>query len=229
MKNTILITGATSGIGRFLADKLTLEGNKVIGVGRNIDGQENFEVSVCDISDYNQILSLTKELEKKSIKPEVLINCAGVASLNLFLMTPKEVIEKIYKTNVFGTIYLTQLMARNMIPNKFGRIINFSSIAAKQLIMGESIYASSKSAIENLTKGVARELAPFGITVNCISPGPIDTKLIKNVSSEQIENVLKFQINQKMQKKSDILEIVRWLISPESKSITGQIINVGGA
>jgi 3-oxoacyl-[acyl-carrier protein] reductase len=144
-------------------------------------------------------------------------------------MTPKEVIEKIYKTNVFGTIYLTQLMARNMIPNKFGRIINFSSIAAKQLIMGESIYASSKSAIENLTKGVARELAPFGITVNCISPGPIDTKLIKNVSSEQIENVLKFQINQKMQKKSDILEIVRWLISPESKSITGQIINVGGA
>jgi 3-oxoacyl-[acyl-carrier protein] reductase len=116
-----------------------------------------------------------------------------------------------------------------MIYNKFGRVINFSSIAAKQIITGESIYASSKSAIESLTKGVARELAPFGITVNCISPGPIETKLIKNISNEQIENILKFQINQRMQQKSDILEIVRWVISPESKSMTGQIINVGGA
>ena len=229
MKNTILITGATSGIGRFLAEKLALEGNKVLGVGRKIDGEENFDVTICDISDYDQILKLDKELEKKAFKPEVLINCAGIASLNLFLMTPKEKIEKIYQTNVFSTIYLTQLMARNMIYNKFGRVINFSSIAAKQIITGESIYASSKSAIENLTKGVARELAPFGITVNCISPGPIETKLIKNISNEQIENILKFQINQRMQQKSDILEIVRWVISPESKSMTGQIINVGGA
>ena len=229
MNTAILITGASSGIGRFLAENLTSAGYEVLGIGRNFNVEEPFKFLNCDILDYDQILELSRDLNNKSIKPVVLINCAGVASLNLFLMTPKEVVEKIFNTNVLGTIYITQIIAKNMIQNNFGRIVNFSSIAAKHVIIGESIYASSKAAIENLTRGVAKELAPFNVTVNCISPGPIDTNLIKKISSDQISKVLKFQIHEKMQEKNDILKIVCWIISEESQAVTGQVFNVGGA
>ena len=157
-----------------------------------------------------------------------LINCAGIASLNLALTTPKTSTEKIIKTNLIGTIFACQTFAPLLIRNNYGRIINFSSIAVHKALPGESIYSASKAGVESFSHILAKELAPFNITVNCIAPGPVRTKLLSGVSDTQIKNIVESQIIKRELNTFDIADIACMLLKPESSNITGQTIIPGG-
>ena len=148
--------------------------------------------------------------------------------MNLALTTPPKITEQIIKTNLIGTIFSNQIFAPLLIRNKWGRIINFSTIAVPLALKGESVYVASKAGVEAFTKVFAKELSCFNITVNCIAPGPIRTNLIKGLKETQIKKVISKQIIQKEISKNDVFKIVQLLLQDNSANITGQVINIGG-
>jgi 3-oxoacyl-[acyl-carrier protein] reductase len=116
-----------------------------------------------------------------------------------------------------------------MMRQKAGSIINFSTIAVPLALKGESIYVASKAGVEGFSRTFAREMADFGITVNCIAPGPIDTSLIKGVSAGQISKIVSQQIIPKQFEPSAVCDLVELLLSEKSRALTGEILRVGGA
>jgi 3-oxoacyl-[acyl-carrier protein] reductase len=157
------------------------------------------------------------------------INAAGIASMNLAVTTPPSMTQKLIQTNLVGTIHCCQLFAPLMIRRKAGSIINFSTIAVALGLKGESIYAASKAGVEGFSRAFAREMADFDIRVNCVAPGPIKTDLLKGVSDEQIEAIVSQQIMPKIFQPGDVCDLCEFLLSPQSKSVSGQVLHVGGA
>jgi 3-oxoacyl-[acyl-carrier protein] reductase len=157
-----------------------------------------------------------------------LINAAGIAAMNLLLTTPSQTIKRIVETNLLGTIYASQVVSHALVRRGGGRIINFSSIAVAIGLQGESVYVASKAGVEGFTRSFAREMAPHGVTVNAIAPGPIDTDLIANVPSEKLQAITDRQIIPRKASVEDVWQIVRILLSPESAMLSGQVLHVGG-
>lgn len=223
----IIVTGSSKGIGNFLARELHARGETVLGLARS-QSKEEFDSVQVDVSKFNELKDLATQIKKEGKQISCLINAAGIASMNLALLTKSSVVESIIRTNLIGTIYSCQVFSPIMIRGGSGSIINFSTIAVPLSLAGESIYAASKAGVETFSKVLARELAPFNINVNCIAPGPIETDLIRGIPADKIAKVVKRQINQKQFRKNDVLDLVDILLSPKSNSITGQILNVGG-
>tara|TARA_B100000073_G_scaffold185662_1_gene153655 strand:+ start:4651 stop:5328 length:678 start_codon:yes stop_codon:yes gene_type:complete len=222
-----IVTGGSSGIGKAIADHIRNEGEEVFTLSRKeIKGDSNH--FSCDISDYQSLRSVYLELLKKDTKIYGLINCAGVASMNLAMTTPPKVTEKVIQTNLMGTIYCNQIFSPLLIKNKRGRIINFSTIAVHLGLKGESIYAATKAGVESFSRVFAKELSPFKITVNCVAPGPIRTNLLRGITNEQIKNITNNQIIQKEMNLKDVIDIVDIILDVRSQNITGQVLHVGG-
>jgi 3-oxoacyl-[acyl-carrier protein] reductase len=223
----IIVTGASRGIGRTICENLMKNGISVLGISR-IVGSVSFPLTACDVSSYEELKRVAHKLRNDGTEINGLINCAGVASMNLAITTPPEMTAKIINTNLLGTIYSCQNFAPLMIRQKSGTIINFSTIAVSLGLKGESIYAASKGGVEAFTRTFAREMSDFNIRVNCISPGPIATDLIRGLTDEQINNVISGQIIQKRFTPEDIAKIVELLLDTRSNSLTGQVFNIGG-
>src|SRR4029077_7954288 len=119
---------------------------------------------------------------------------AGVAAMNMAVTTPAARVRKLVEVNLLGTIYVCQHFAPLLMRKKEGRIINFSTIAVALALSGESVYVASKAGVEAFTRTFAREVGGFGITANCVAPGPIDTDLIAKIPEEAIERVVRQQV-----------------------------------
>lgn len=224
----IIVTGCSSGIGYFLAENLIQSGYKVIGLARNEPKEKyNFDFEKCDVRNLSSVKSFFSKLKKDS-DIYGLLNVAGVASMNLLITTPEETINNIINTNLIGTIYCVKEAIPCFIRSKKGRIINFSSFAVKIGLQGESVYVASKAGVEGFTRSIARELDSFNVTVNCISPGPIHTKLTSKVPSAYIEKVIQQQIINKQCTKEDVLKCTKLILSSESDKITGENFVIGG-
>ena len=224
----IIVTGCSSGIGFYLAENLNKSGYQVIGLARNEPKEKyNFIFEKCDVRNLNSVKSFFSKV-KKDTDIYGLLNVAGVASMNLLVSTPEETINNIINTNLTGTIYCTKEIIPSFVRSKTGRIINFSSFAVKIGLQGESVYVASKAGVEGFTRSIARELAPFNVTVNCISPGPIKTKLTNKVPSSYIDKVIQQQIINKQCTKEDIFKSVKLILNPESDKITGENFVIGG-
>ncbi len=223
----IIITGANRGLGNAIAKYLFDKGKNVIGLTRS-DEKLFIETIKCDVSNYSSVKNVAKILKKKKKSIEAIINCAGIASMNLALTTDELTVRKIINTNLIGTINCCQLLSPMMIRYKKGSIINFSTIAVNLSLKGESIYIASKAGVEAFSKSFAREMADFNIRVNCIAPGPIQTDLLKGVSKSQINNIISQQIIPRQFEKSDICNLVDILIDDKSSSLSGQVFNIGG-
>jgi 3-oxoacyl-[acyl-carrier protein] reductase len=115
-----------------------------------------------------------------------------------------------------------------LVRNGGGSIINFSTIAAALHLEGESIYAATKAAVENYSKTFAKEISRFNVRVNCIAPGPIQTELLRGVSEEQINKIVKAQIITSRFEKEDVVDLVDLLLDSKAKSLTGQVFHIGG-
>ena len=222
----IIITGVSKGLGNAICNRLKKKGNKVLGISRS--RSNNPDTISCDVSNYNELKKIALKLKNKKIKISGLINAAGIASMNLALTTPPVIVTKIINTNLLGTIFACQVFTPLMIRGNKGNIINFSTIAVPLGLKGESVYVASKSGVEGFTKTFAKEVADFNIKVNCISPGPIKTDLLKGVTDKQIQKIIQRQIFNKQYTKDTICDLVEILLDKKTDSITGQILHVGG-
>lgn len=226
--DTVIVTGASRGLGRYCADQLAAKGYNVVGFGRTPDGKAGFEMREVDVSDSESVAAAMHDFRRdKSVY--ALINAAGIASMNLVVTTPAETVRRIIETNLLGTIYCSQQIAPALIKRGSGRIINFSTLGVPLAIKGEAIYIASKAGVEGFTRVFARELAPHGVTVNAIAPGPIETALIAKVPKEKVDAVVAQQIIPRQGTPEDVWNIVSMLLSPESSMISGAVLNVGGA
>lgn len=230
MSRIIIITGTRKGIGKELALYYLDNNHIVIGCSRgdsSIDNS-NYRHFSLDVSDEKAVVSMIRSVKKEFGKIDVLLNNAGIASMNHFLTTSYETVKNIFSTNFFGTFLFSREVSKVMMKQKSGRIVNFTTIAAPLSLEGEAIYASSKSAIENLTQTISKELAPFNITVNAIGPTPIETDLIKAVPKDKIEDLLNKQTIKRFGTFEDIKNVINFFIDKKSDFITGQIIYLGG-
>jgi len=229
-KQIVLITGARKGIGRYLSEYYLSRFYIVIGCSRNNSdlNHENYEHYCLDVCDEVAVKNLFREIQKKFNRLDILINNAGIASMNHSLLTPVSTVKKVIDTNIVGTFIFSREAAKLMQKRKFGRIVNFSTVAVKLNLEGEAIYAASKAAINSLTHIMASELGGFGITVNAIGPTPVKTDLIRNVPADKIDKLLERQAIRRFGEPADVANVIDFFIKPESSFITGQIIYLGG-
>lgn len=229
----ILITGASRGLGRYLAGHYLEQGDFVLGCSRS-DASESVITHACyrhycvDVTDAPSVQALLREVQREVGRLDVLINNAGIASMNPLALTPVEVARRIMDTNFLGTFLLSQAAIRLLRKSPTPRIVNMSSIAVPLRLAGEAVYAASKSAIEMLTRVAAQELGAFGITCNAVGPTPIDTDLLKGVGREKIRQLVEQQAVKRMAQPADVAHVVDFFLHPESRMITGQVIYLGG-
>jgi 3-oxoacyl-[acyl-carrier protein] reductase len=230
LQQFIVITGARKGIGRSLAEHYLNKGHSVVGCSRkNSDLSHDRYTHYClDVADEAAIQRMFSDITQKSGRLDVLINNAGIASMNHVLLTSAAKAKQIVETNFIGTFLMCREAARLMKKNRFGRIVNMASVATPLKLEGEAVYAASKAAVISFTQVVAKELAGFGITVNAIGPTPIETDLIKSVPKEKLDQLIGLQAIKRPGTFSDVSNVIDFLIRPESDFITGQVIFLGG-
>lgn len=227
----ILITGNRKGIGLHLTQYYLDMGHNVFGCSRTESDLEhpNYKHMICDVSDEKQVKKVVSMASKHMGGIDVLLNNAGIASLNHSLLTPGSVTDKVFKTNFFGSFYFSRECAKKMIQKKnIGRIVNFSTVAVPLNLDGEMIYASSKAAVEKMTRIMAKELAQYSITINAIGPTPIDTDLTRVIPKKKMNELLEKQLIHRLGNFQDIENVIDFFIDDKSEFITGQIIYLGG-
>jgi 3-oxoacyl-[acyl-carrier protein] reductase len=230
MQPVTLITGTRKGIGRYLVEHYTRQGHLVVGCSRGqFEGTvDNYEHFCLDVSDDAAIKLMMNAIRKRYGRLDHLINNAGIASMNHFLLTPAETIVRIYHTNVLGTLLCCREAAKLMKEHMFGRIVNFATAATPLKLEGEAVYASSKAAIVSLTEILARELADFGITVNAIGPTPLETDLTRSVPKDKLQQIINRQAIRRFSSFDDIGNVIDFFLKRESDFVTGQVIYLGG-
>lgn len=225
----ILVTGASRGLGAAICKRLVEQGREVIGLARNEAPEAGHAIRTCDVTSYDSWRQLARDLRSERVEVEALINAAGVASMNLAVTTPEHVTRRVIETNLMGTIFGCQAIAPLMIRRKAGAVVNFSTIAVQLGLKGESVYVASKAGVEGFSRAFAREMADFGITVNCVAPGPIRTDLLRGVSDQQIDAIVEQQIIRTVFGPDAVCDTVEMLLSPLAHAVTGQVMHVGGA
>ena len=223
----IIVTGASRGLGRAITEHLNKNGHHVIGLVRSTHSL-SFEVVECDVSNYTSVKQAARAVKKMNENVDAVINCAGIASMNMAITTNESTVQKMIQTNLVGTIYSCQLFAPIMLRQKYGTFINFSTIAVPLALKGESVYVASKAGVEAFSRCFAREMADFNVRVNCIAPGPIRTDLLNGITDSQIKKIISQQIITKQFHKSDVCDLVELLIDNRASSLSGQIFNIGG-
>lgn len=223
----IVVTGASRGLGFAIAKRLLYSGKEVFGLARRVEGL-NFPAAVCDIADSDCVKTVARRLRAEGHQVQGLINAAGIAAMNLALMSPSSQVERLVQVNLLGTIYSSQAFAPLMVREKYGRIVNFSTIAVPLGLPGEAVYAASKAGVEAFSRSFAREVSSFGITVNCVAPGPIETGLLRGVPVDKIREIVAQQIIRNQFTPDDVCDVVELLLDDKSKSVSGQVLRVGG-
>jgi 3-oxoacyl-[acyl-carrier protein] reductase len=230
-ENTVLlITGTRKGIGRALVEHYADRGCHVVGCSRSPFGGElpNYRHYCLDVGDELAVKRMFLEIRKQEGRLDVLINNAGIASMNHSLLTPIAAVNKIMETNFTGTFLFCREAARLMQLHRYGRIVNFATVAVPLKLEGEAVYAASKAAVISLTQILAREFAEFGITVNAIGPTPIRTDLIGGVSREKLDALIQRQAIRRYGEPRDVIHVIDFFVKPTSDFVTGQVIFLGG-
>ena len=231
----ILITGATGGIGNELVKKfISLEGN-VLATGTKIEKLEdlkkkfsNINILKFDISSHSKIEEFIENVSSQLGGLDILVNNAGINMDNLSLRMKDEEWKKVIDVNLGSTFFLCKYAIKKMLKNKYGRIVNITSIVGHTGNLGQSNYAASKSGIIGMSKSLAIEYAKKNITVNCVSPGLIQSKMTDKIV-ESIKLVLTSRIPMgRLGSGKDVSNSVAFLSSDEASYITGETIHVNG-
>ncbi|TKC18875.1 SDR family oxidoreductase [Robertmurraya kyonggiensis] len=234
-----IITGSSRGIGRTIAQQLAQQGIKVVvnyatgkekaqGVVESIIQKGGEATAIqADLSTVSGVESLFTETLAAFGKIDILINNAGLMKTQSLSEITEEDFDKQFNLNVKGTFFACQQALKLMEPK--GRIINFSTSVLGQMFPGYSVYAGTKGAVEQFTRQLAKEFAVKEITINTISPGPINTELFNvGKTEQQIEGMKKSIAFGRIGEPEDIANVIDFLVSEKSEWITGQTIRVNG-
>ena len=235
MKN-VLITGATGGIGSSILKLFYKNNFNICVTGTNKKKLNEIEVNYkgkvkcipCNLNEELQIESLVQQSNEYYGSTDILINNAGITKDNLFLRMKDEEWNDVIDINLNSNFKLTKQILKGMIRNRWGRIVNISSDAAKIGNAGQANYVASKSAIEGLTRTLANEVASRGVTVNCVSPGFVDTEILETVDEKTLQNMVERIPLGRMGRIEEIASAVYFLSLEESAYITGQVLHVNG-
>ena len=231
----ILITGATGGIGNALVKKFLSLGGTVLATGTNneklnILKNEFPKINVLkfDISNHLKIENFIEDASSLLSGLDVLVNNAGITMDNLSLRMKNEEWQKVIDINVSSTFYLCKYAIKKMLRNKYGRVVNISSIVGHTGNVGQSNYSASKAGMVAMSKSLAIEYAKKNITINCVSPGFIQTKMTDKID-ESMKAILTSRIPMsKLGTGEDVSNTVAFLSSDASSYITGETIHVNG-
>lgn len=240
MKKVALVTGGAKGIGAATVKKLCKDGYAV-AINYNTSEQralslcsfcasEGFTVIPvkCDVSVSSDVEKMFSQIEEKLGPVELLVNNAGVSLWGLFDTVTDEEWNNIIGTNLTGTFNCIRRAIPAMLKNKYGRIINISSVWGQEGASCEAVYSASKAGIIGLTKALAKEYAPSGITVNCLCPGVIDTEMMSRFSDEEKAAICEEIPVGRMGTPEEIAHAVSFLADKNSAYITGQILGING-
>ena len=231
----ILITGATGGIGKALVKKfLSLDGT-ILATGTNTEKLDslkkefpNLNVLKFDISDHSKIEDFIENVSSQLVGLDVLVNNAGITMDNLSLRMKDEEWKRVIDINLSSTFYLCKHAIKKMLKNKYGRIVNITSIVGHTGNLGQTNYAASKAGIVAMSKSLAIEYAKKNITINCVSPGFIQSNMTDRIV-ESIKAVLTSRIPMsKLGTGEDVSNTVAFLSSDAASYITGETIHVNG-
>ena len=231
----ILVTGATGGIGKALVQKfVSLEGN-VLATGTKTEKLDalkkefpNINVLKFDISDHSKIEEFIENVSSQLSGLDILINNAGLNMDNLSLRMKDEEWKKVIDINLTSTFLLAKHSIRKMLKNKFGRVVNITSVVGHTGNIGQANYAASKAGIIGMSKSLAIEYAKKNITVNCVSPGFIISDMTMNIA-EKVKLYLTSRIPMgKLGTGEDVSNCVAFLSSEQASYVTGETIHVNG-
>lgn len=235
-----LVTGASRGIGRAVALALGLSGARVMinYLGNHAAAEDTLEQLAAgggsgelypfDVAQERQVDEAVKKIVDQHQKIDIVVNNAGVTADNLLVRLKTEDWDRVLGTNLRGTVHCTKAVCRGMIRERYGRIINMTSVVGQMGNAGQSAYAASKAGIIGFTRAMARELGSRGITVNAVAPGYIDTEMTDKLSAESKSEFLKAIPLGRFGASREVAEAVLFLAGPGAAYITGQVINVNG-
>ncbi len=231
-----IVTGGGRGIGRAICQKLSSLGAKVVINYAGNDAEAEKTRALCpdsvlvkgDVSDSECCKEILRVCEESFGSPDILVNNAGITRDNLIMRMSEEDFDRVIAVNLKGAFNLTKLVARTMLRQKSGRIVNMTSVVGICGNAGQANYAASKAGVIGLTKSTAKELAPRGITVNAIAPGFIDTDMTAALSDELKQEMQKNIPLARLGSGEDVANTVAFLCSDMAAYITGQVIHVDG-
>jgi 3-oxoacyl-[acyl-carrier protein] reductase len=229
-QEAIVITGASRGIGRSLAEKFLERGWTVFGCSRTPSDLHHARYThfELDVADEKAVVHMFAAVRKSVTPLYAVINNAGSASMNHMLTTPVATMEKLWRVNVLGTMICCREAAKILARRKRGRILNCGSVAVPWSLEGESVYTATKAAVEAYTRVIARELGDSGVTVNSVSPNPVKTDLIAGVPIEKMDRLVARQSIKRYGTVEDVLRVVDFFLDPASDFVTGQVVYLGG-
>lgn len=234
-----LVTGATRGIGSAIATHLGEEGAIVIGTATTQAGVDKIKARfeqlgikggalIMDVADKDSVNNALESIQSSYGSPSILVNNAAITKDNLFLRMKEEEWSDVMTTNLNSIFSLTKACVRNMLKNKWGRIINIGSVVGTTGNPGQTNYAAAKAALVGFSKSLAQELASRNITVNVIAPGFIDTDMTRSLSDDQKQQLLDKIPMQRLGQAQDIADAVTFLASDKAAYITGQTLHING-
>ena len=231
----VLITGATGGIGHALVKKFVSLNASVLASGTKNEKLDllkkefpNINILKFDISDHSKIEEFIENVQSQLVGLDILINNAGINKDNLSLRMKEEEWQKVIDVNLGSTFLLCKSAIKKMLKNKYGRIVNITSIVGHTGNLGQANYAASKAGIIGMTKSLAIEYAKKNITLNCVSPGFIKTKMTENIL-ENVRLMLTSRIPMaKLGSGEDVANSVAFLSSESASYITGETLHVNG-
>ncbi len=226
----VLVTGATRGIGRAIAERFASDGHEVYGTFVNSDYEakqlekQGVRMFLSDVSSKSDVSSLYE----KTGYVDVLVNNAGVSLREIFQNVTEDEENRLYGVNLFGPLNMIRRYLPDMINNKYGVIINISSVFGDVGGSMEVDYSASKASLIGLTKALAKEVGPSCVRVNCVTPGIIDTDMNANLSLEEVRDIVDCIPLESLGKAENVADAVAFLASESASYITGAVIPVDG-
>jgi NAD(P)-dependent dehydrogenase (short-subunit alcohol dehydrogenase family) len=241
-RKVAIVTGAGQGMGEAFAKVLAGNGASVAVADINEGAASRVASEIaeeggsakqfkCDVSRYEETVELARKVTDDFGSPDILVNNAGLLRPTPFLEISPQEWESIMRVNVDGVFFCCKAVVPSMVARRYGKIINMSSTAGKaSSTFGGLHYTASKAAVLGITRHLARELAPFGINVNAVCPGSIDTPMVRgNASSETIEQGVRKIPFGRLGRPEEVANLILFLASDASSYITGASIDINGA
>lgn len=235
---TVVVTGGTRGIGRAASEAFLAAGARVICLYagdaqaaeemRGAHPSAALRIERLDVADPVACQNFWRELEEEETTPRVLVNNAGIRRDAVLAMLPEEDWQRVLAVNLGGVFHMSKFAVQAMSLARYGRIVNLTSPSGKFGFAGQANYAASKAGMVALTKSLSKEVAKRGITVNCVSPGFIDTDFIRDLPEEQAKEYRQSVPLKRFGRAEEVASAILFLAAKESAYITGAVLEVTG-